>query len=103
MPHGRSLDPRAKPFKPSNPYMTYSEFMDKVALPVEYGCPFAYTKWRNNRCIVGDYFEWEFKTNIPIPVHLPPYAMKLIACYSMDEADWDCGGGWRLTPPCGWL
>ena len=39
----------------------------------------------------GRYFEYRFRSRYPLPIHIPPTAMKLVALFAVkdyDELDW---------------
>ena len=53
----------------------------------EYGLFSARKTWSLGEEMAGDFFEYKFRGRYPIPVHLPPTAMKIISLMCNRDPD----------------
>ena len=57
----------------------------------QFGLRSAHRIWSNGEEMSGRYFEYRFRSRYPLPIHIPPTAMKLVALFAVkdyDELDW---------------
>ena len=65
----------------------------------QFGLRSAHSTWSNGEEMSGRYFEYRFRLKYPLPIHIPPTAMKLVALFAAndyDEMDWDGPELWEL-------
>ena len=62
----------------------------------ELGLYGAHSSWSIGEEMSGRYFEYRFRLRYPIPIHVPPTAMKLIALFSVEyDNEWETSELWE--------